>query len=145
MPRLWETQITQEERTYELAYRRAVLALPFFTTATYHIPHAFTRLEHEILTASFAQFESKVRENKARAWLTNFFREWAVRFPAEPNNAKERNKSILKFYINTLATHWSGDGRPPGKDGRMDVITVRFDIVHEMVDDFEYLFPEPAQ
>ncbi|KAF9017022.1 hypothetical protein BDZ89DRAFT_1045428 [Hymenopellis radicata] len=157
MPRLWETQMTPEERTYELAYRRAVLSLPpsaprqdhpypeFFTTATYNVPRAFTRSQHEVLTASFGDFERKVRENKPKAWLNDFFREWAGRFPEEPNSARERKKSILKFYINTLATHWSGDGRPEGKDGRMDVITVRFDILHEMVDDFEYLFPEPAQ
>ncbi|KAF8998462.1 hypothetical protein BDZ89DRAFT_1148090 [Hymenopellis radicata] len=157
MPRLWETQMTPEERKYELAYRRAVLSLPlsapqkehpypeFFTTSTYSIPRAFSRRQHELLMASFADFETKVRENKPKAWLVNFFSEWEGRFPEEPKIARERKKSILQFYINTLATHWSGEGRPEGKDGRMDVITVRFDILHEMVDDFEYLFPDSAQ
>ncbi|KAF9014456.1 hypothetical protein BDZ89DRAFT_1142298 [Hymenopellis radicata] len=150
--------MTPEERKYEIAYRRASYPYrlsnapqkdhpypEFFTTARYLVTGQFTHVQKDVLHASFADFVFKVRENKPKVWLSAFFREWEARFPQEQAIAREQQKSILKTYINMLATHWSGDGRPEGKDGRMDVLTVRFDILHEMVDDFEYVFPESTE
>ncbi|KAF9021223.1 hypothetical protein BDZ89DRAFT_1042905 [Hymenopellis radicata] len=157
MPRLWTTQMTPEEREYEIAYRRAVLSLPstapqqdhpypeFFTTSTYIISSVFTTEETAFLRESFTDFERGLRDNKIKAWFTRFFQRWDVLFPEAPENARKRHKSIIKLYINMLASYWTGDGRSAGKDGRMDVITVRFDILHELVDDFAYLFVEATQ
>ncbi|KAF9035678.1 hypothetical protein BDZ89DRAFT_1036142 [Hymenopellis radicata] len=134
MPRLWTKRMTPEERELEIAYRRAVLSLPsdtprqdhpypeFFTTSTYHLPRSFTTHQDEFLMTSFSDFQRTLKANKIKRWFADFFQLWAGRFPEEPRIARERQKSIIMFYINLLARQWTGDGRPEGKDGRMDVI-----------------------
>lgn len=54
-------------------------------------------------------------------------------------------QTILKMLINSLASRWNTtDGRPAGKNGRMDVMLVYMDILHELVDDFDLHFPTPG-
>ncbi|KAF9032546.1 hypothetical protein BDZ89DRAFT_1131398 [Hymenopellis radicata] len=157
-PRTWMKHLTPAERDAELAYRRSVLRLPldtprqdhpypeFFTTGVYMIWHQFTMAEEEYINASFPDFEFYVRKARAGKWLTLFLRTFLARFP-EPDGTSavkglERRKTIVKIFINALAASWSTEeGRPQLKDGRLDVMTVRLDILHEYVDDFEFFFP----
>ncbi|KAF9037327.1 hypothetical protein BDZ89DRAFT_1129853 [Hymenopellis radicata] len=157
-PRTWMKRLTPAQRQEVLAYRRSVLRLPlntprqdhpypeFFTTGVYMIWHHFTMAEEEYLNASFPDFEFYVRKARAGKWLTRFLEAFLARFPDPKGtsvaNSLERRKSIPKIFINALSAFWSTEeGRPQMKDGRMDVMTVRLDILHEYVDDFEFFFP----